>query len=560
LINNLKLSTGKKSSSNKEHSIKSSNRSRSIKSEKDIDSSTIIPSLQPLDPVILPSLTTEDQFESIKKEPSPPKQQQQTTAMPSSSSSPKAPLKNTERVFDWLMQNHLHDSNSSTGLDQNDDDEHLLKRKPDDDSLENVSDEQTSKTSPPIQNNNLTISAHMKTSALTKNCKHEKSLLTSAYRLQPIRTGNKRDEQMDNSSINEIHLSPPSQPSVTTPTPITTPTIIKEDPETNTNHRRGQQTKYHLATNHTKIIPLDSISSYDQLDVRLKSYPSLFNDHVETIRLPFPQFAFEHIKTSTTSSNVLVVLNPKAHLKHSSLGLNNLSSSTTSTTTKHDILIETNLPTTNNNNEDELSTTRIPLDERIRLLDKQMYEMNHGQKKSTTSSSSSSSSSSLSPATLIEQQNQKIITTTTVPTPSLASTTANATVKSVNELVSTLSASTSSATLAQCIQAARAAALNAQPTPSISPSKTTPTISASSPFHFPVTSVPSLNLNRTISATSPSPVHISSVLTPPPLPPPPFQNLPRLSDPSSNSILTTFHAAIAQTQIAAAAAVKYNPM
>ncbi|CAF4865170.1 unnamed protein product, partial [Rotaria sp. Silwood2] len=42
-------------------------------------------------------------------------------------------------VFDWLMQNHLPDSNSSMGLDQNDDDEHTLKPKPDDDSLENVS-------------------------------------------------------------------------------------------------------------------------------------------------------------------------------------------------------------------------------------------------------------------------------------------------------------------------------------------------------------------------------------------------------------------------------------
>jgi hypothetical protein len=185
--------------------------------------------------------------------------------------------------------------------------------------------------------------------------------------------------------------------------------------------------------------------------------------------------------------------------------------------------------------------------------------MKHGPQKSTTSSSSSSSSSSLSPATLIEQQNQKITTTTITST----TTNTNTTVKSVNELVSTLSASTASPTLAQCIQAARAAALNAQPTQSISPSKTTPTISTTSPFHFPVTSVPPLNLNRSISVTSPSSVNLSSVLTPPPPPPPlpppppPFPNL-RLSDPSSTSILTTFHAAIAQTQIAAAA--KYNPM
>jgi hypothetical protein len=285
------------------------------------------------------------------------------------------------------------------------------------------------------------------------------------------------------------------------------------------------------------------------LDVRLKSYPSLFNDHNESIRLPFPQFAFEHIKSSTTSSNVLVVLNPKAHLKHSSLGLNNPSSSSLSSatiTTKHDTSIEINLPT--NNNDEDLSTTRIPLDERIRLLDKQMYEMNHGQQKSATSSSSSSSSSSLSPATLIEQQNQKTVTTTTT-------TNSNPTVKSVNELVSTLSSTTPSATLAQCIQAARAAALNAQPTQSTSPSKTTPTVSTTTPFHFPVTSVPSLNLNRAISATSSAPVNISSVLTPPPPPPPP-PPFPTLQPP--NSILNTFHAAIAQTTIAAA--VKYNPM
>ncbi|CAF3588991.1 unnamed protein product [Adineta steineri] len=600
LTNNLKTSstTGKKSSTNKEHSTKSSHHSRSVKSEKDNDSSTIIPPQQQqqlqLDPVILPSLTVEDPFESTKKESSPPKQQQQQqqTPIPSSSSSPKAPLKNTERVFDWLMQNHHHDSNSSMGLDQNDDDEHLLKRKPDDDSLENVSDEQTSKTSPPIQTNNTTLSTCLKSSTSMKNCKNEKSILTSAYRLQPIRTGSKRDDQMENSSANELHLSPPP-PSQSSIPPVSTPTpsLTKDDVETHIVHRRIPPTKYHLSARDTKIIPLDSNSSYDQLDVRLKSYPSLFNDHVDLIRLPFPQFAFEHIKTSTTSSNVLVVLNPKAHLKHSSLGLNNPSS--TINATKHETSIDTNLSnitnttiststttttitSTTNNNDDELSTTRIPLDERIRLLDKQMYEMNHGQQKSTTSSSSSSSSSSLSPATLIEQQNQKIITAsssssaaaaiapiTTVPIMTAATTiNTNTAVKSVTELVSTLSAtSSSSQTLAQCIQAARAAALNAQPTQSISPSKTTPTISTSSPFHFPVTSVPSLNLNRPLSTTAPSPIHIPSVLAPPPPPPPPppFPNLSRLSDASSNSILT-FHAAIAQTQMAAAAAAKYSPM
>ncbi|CAF1446734.1 unnamed protein product, partial [Rotaria sordida] len=72
--NNIKISSGKKSSSNKEHTIKSSsNRSRSIKSEKDNDSSIIIPtSQQQSNPVILPSLTLEDQFETIKKDSTTP--------------------------------------------------------------------------------------------------------------------------------------------------------------------------------------------------------------------------------------------------------------------------------------------------------------------------------------------------------------------------------------------------------------------------------------------------------------------------------------------------------
>ncbi|CAF1547502.1 unnamed protein product, partial [Adineta ricciae] len=593
-VTNNQKSSSKKSSSTKEQSHKSSHRSRSMKSEKDTDLANIIPSQQQqqqqqqqqTDLVILPSLTVEDQMDSLKKDSSPPKLEQ-TTTLPSSSSSPKAPLKNTERVFDWLMQNH-HDSNSSMGLDQNDDDEHLLKRKPDDDSLENISDEQASKTSPPLRTNNLSSSAaNLKSSTSSKSSKNEKYLSTSAYRLQPIRTGNKRDDQMDNSSMSELHLSPPpSTPtpqsaSIQTPTSLPTPTpsntiTVKDEHETPTNHRRAPLAKYHLSTNHTKNIPLESIASYDQLDVRLKSYPSLFNEHVESIRLPFPQFAFEHIKTSTTASNVLVVLNPKAHLKHSSLGLNNPSSFNTA---KNEISLETNLlsnnamtstttatatttttttttttaTTTTNNNDDELLTTRMPLDERIRLLDKQMHEMNHGQQKSATSSSSSSSSSSLSPATLVEQQNQKSTLTTAATTTAVAAATANnstATVKSVNELVSTLSATTSSATLAQCIQAVRTAALIAQPNQTISPSKTTPPLPTTSPFHFPVPPVTPLALSRTLSTVSPSPVHIPSVLTPPPHPPP-FSNLPRLPDPSSNPLLNSFHAAIAQTQIAA---------
>lgn len=563
--NNLKSSSGKKSSSNKEHPIKSSNRSRTLKTEKDNDSSTTIPAIQHQqqpNAAILPSLTLDDQLDSIKKESTPPPKQQQT-AIIHSSSSPKAPLKNTERVFDWLMQNHLHDSNSSIGLDQNDDEEHSMKPKPDDDSLENVSDEQTSKTSPPIDANSTTKIPNIKlaSSASAKNAKNEKAALTSAYRLQPIRAGNKRDEQNDNLSSNDVHLSPSH--SLTT--------ITKDDLDNHSSHRRMPKTKYHLSTSQTKPIPLESVSSYDQLDVRLRSYPSLFNDHVEQIRLPFPQFAFEHIKTSTAASNVLVVLNPKAHLKHSSLGLNNPSSSssssitnttstvTTTTTTKYDLPMDTSVNITSNNNEEDLSTARIPLDERIRLLDKQMYEMNHGQQKSVPSSSSSSSSSSLSPAILIEQQNLKTATTiapSTSVNPSVAA-------KSVNDLVTTLSTSTPSTTLAQCIQAVRAAALNAQPTPTISPSKTTPTISTSSPFHYPVTPVHTLNINRTIPVPSPSAASLTVLPAPPapppppPPPPPPFTNLPRLPDPSSNSLLNTFHAAIAQTQLAAA---KYTTM
>lgn len=452
------------------------------------------------------------------------------------------------------MQNHHNDSNSSTGLDQNDEEEHLSKPKGDDDCLENVSDEQTSKASPSNPNNNSTITNNNKTSPsistppLNKACKMEKSALMAAYRLQPIRTGNKRDDQMD---TNENHLSP----SQSTP-------VSKDEPETTVNHRRAPKAKFHFPPNQTKLIPLDSILSYDQLDVRLKSYPSLFNDHSESIRLPFPQFAFEHIKISSTSSNVLVVLNPKAHLKHSSLGLNNpslssslsVSSSSSLTTTtpttsmpmKYDSLINTSLPSLN---DDESSPTCITVDERIRLLDKQLHERDHGPHKSTASSSSSSSSSSLSPATLIEQQNQKISNT------SSAGTTANTVVKSVNEIVSTLSTQTPSARFAQSIQAARVGAFNAQPTPSISPSKPLSTMPPTSPFHFPGSSTSSLNLNRIIPTASPSSVNIASVLTPPP-----FSNLPRLPDASSTSILTFHAAALAQTQIAAAAAAKYNSL
>ena len=521
--------------------MKSTHRSRSNKSEKDTDVLTNIPNS---DANLVCNSALDEQIEPSKKESSPQptkqqQQQQQQTSIIQPSSSPKAPLKDNERIFDWLMQNQLHDSNSSTGLDQNEDDEHHLKRKPDDDSLENISDEQTSKTSPPRQTNNPSSHTKISSMSLTKNCKNEKPLPTAAaYRLQPIRAGGKRDEQTDTNSItNENHLSPTHS----------TSNVNKDEIDPNVNHRRLPKVKYHLSTSHTKTIPLESDVSYDQLDVRLRSYPSLFNDHIESIRLPFPQFAFENIKTSSTSARVLVVLNPKAHLKHSSLGLNTPSSTTTTTVPhKLDSLIDLNLPT---NTDEDPSATRITLEERIRLLDQQMNEMKHGQQKSATSSSSSSSSS-LSPATLIEQQNQKTnsIFVPTTTTPSVAN--LNTTVKSTNDLVSTLSPA-SSAKIAQCLQVARAAVMNTQS----SPSKSAVTPSTTSPFSFPTASVPSLNLTRTLSTTSPSPVTIPSVLTPPPLP---FPNLSTLPNPSSTSILTTFQAAITQTQMAAAA--KYNPM
>jgi len=126
--------------------VKSTHRSRSNKSEKDTDVLTNIPNS---DANLVCNSALDEQIEPSKKESSPqPTKQQQQTSIIQPSSSPKAPLKDNERIFDWLMQNQLHDSNSSTGLDQNEDDEHHLKRKPDDDSLENISDEQTSKTSP----------------------------------------------------------------------------------------------------------------------------------------------------------------------------------------------------------------------------------------------------------------------------------------------------------------------------------------------------------------------------------------------------------------------------
>jgi len=586
----------KKSSTNKETPNKSSQRSRTTKSDKDDEPTTTISTSQQVDPMILPTLTGDEQKETSTTKPS---------LTIHSSSSPKAPLKNTERVFDWLMQNHQQDSNSPIGLDANEDEEATSKRKNDEDSLENVSDDPTSKTSPSSQRENSTNrTLNNNSSSNVRLSKNDKSALSSSYRLQPIRVGAKRDEQQTENSTNETpqqSLSPPPPPppvpppsttaTMTTtttsisipslpppPPPPLTPSIAtlpqpstpitpsplsasssslpvsKDENEAQSAIRRAVKPKTLLSTGgQTKMIPLESQSSYDQLDVRLKSYPSLFNDHTEAIRLPFPQFAFEYLKNSSVSSTVLVVLNPKAHLKHSSLGLNN-PSSTSATNKIESATVETTITTITN--DDEFSTARIPLDERIRLLDKQMHEMNQGQQKPTPSSSSSTSSASLSPATLIEQQTQKnnALTTNSSMTG----------VKSVNDFVSSLSSVNSSATLSHCIQAARAA-ISAQPT--AKPPLTLPT---TNPFSFAVGSVPSLTPTRTLpvpttpSVTIPPVLMTTAALPPPPLPPPPpspFSSLRRLSDSTPTSFLNGMQAALAQTHMAvAAAAAKYTSL
>lgn len=185
-----------------------------------------------------------------------------------------------------------------------------------------------------------------------------------------------------------------------------------------------------------------------------------------------------------------------------------------------------------------------------------MHEMNQGQQKPTASSSSSTSSASLSPATLIEQQTQK--------NNSLTTNSSVTGVKSVNDLVSSLSSVNPSATLSHCIQAARAA-ISAQPT--AKPPLTLPT---TNPFSFAVGSVPSLTPTRTLpvsttpSVTIPPVLMTPTALPPPPLPPPPpspFSSLRRLSDSTPTSFLNDIQAALAQTQmVAAAAAAKYTSL
>jgi hypothetical protein len=180
--NNSKVVSKKSSSSTKDPSStsKNSTRTRTLKSDKNLveTPAILIPSIsdtpivnsqqqqQPVLPnaVVLPTLTAD---EPIHMDCSPPSTQ--IVSMNKSSLSPKAPSKNTQHVFDWLMQNH-HDSEGEGGIDQGDDDENsapmitggnhsIRTRGNDEDMLENVSDEQTSKSSPrpsinPIENVN----------------------------------------------------------------------------------------------------------------------------------------------------------------------------------------------------------------------------------------------------------------------------------------------------------------------------------------------------------------------------------------------------------------------
>ncbi|CAF3427271.1 unnamed protein product [Rotaria sp. Silwood1] len=142
----------------------------------------------------------------------------------------------------------------------------------------------------------------------------------------------------------------------------------------------SNENSYHLLkkTFPTKIIPLESDSSFIQTDIRLQVYSSQSNQLINTICLPFPKFA----KILTKSSNILNVFDSKTHFKDLSFELNNLST-------------EKNLIYTNQNNED-LSIHK-EFDERIRLLDEKIDEFNRN-------------SSLLSSAIFSEKQNQTIAT------------------------------------------------------------------------------------------------------------------------------------------------------
>ncbi|UJR23641.1 hypothetical protein I4U23_026626 [Adineta vaga] len=103
----------------------------------------------------------------------------------------------------------------------------------------------------------------------------------------------------------------------------------------------------------TKLIPLESDPLSIQSDIRLKVYASISSQFIKTIYLPFPKFA----KTLPKSSPLSMILNPKALLKRRSIELNKDS-------------ITQDLRCANSNNE------QFELSERIRLLDKQIYEVN----------------------------------------------------------------------------------------------------------------------------------------------------------------------------------------
>ena len=95
----------------------------------------------------------------------------------------------------------------------------------------------------------------------------------------------------------------------------------------------------------TRTIPLESDRSVIQSDIRLKVYASMAYQFLKPIHLPFPEFA----KTLVKSSSRTMILNPKAHLKHLSVELNN---------TNEDLPLQKEL------------------DERIKRLDKQIGEVN----------------------------------------------------------------------------------------------------------------------------------------------------------------------------------------
>jgi len=90
----------------------------------------------------------------------------------------------------------------------------------------------------------------------------------------------------------------------------------------------------------TKIIPLQADSLFIQSDIRLKVYSSLYIQSINSIRLPLPQFAKKSIINSKT--------NLKISIK------------------KEDF-----------HNDDLLINKEI--DQRIKLLDKQIYDINQNQ-------------------------------------------------------------------------------------------------------------------------------------------------------------------------------------